>query len=224
MSIEKAFLDSLGLSFFEGQNPQLLLNYNKDPEQGPPSLGHLTACDYVEKSYITKELFDSYYKFTFVRNPWARLVSIYRYFEYHRYLKFEDFLVKIFPKLQQERSYFVMPQYDYIFCGKGNKKLDFVGKFENLKEDFKVIQKNMAFPVGSLEHINKRNLNYNWYSRWNLKFVARQLKKNPEYISRINLRQKAKSKYQDYYNSNTKAIVSEFYKKDIEYFNYQFEA
>ena len=222
MSIEKAFLDSLGIRFFHGQNPQLLLNYNKDPDQGPPSLAHLKATDYLEKHYISKELYQSYFKFSFVRNPWARMVSIYRYFEYHRFLNFEDFLLKVFPKIQEKRAYFVGPQYDYIYNDNGDLQVDFVGRFENLNADFAIVQNEVDFSVGKLQHINKKAHNHKWYNRWNLKFVAKQLKKNPEFFSKVSFKQLNDSHYTEYYNEHTLNLVSEIYRKDVECFNYKF--
>ena len=222
MSIEKAFLNSLGLSFHNGQNHSLLLSYNTDPSQGPPSLAHLAASDYVEKSYLTDELFNSYFKFTIVRNPWSRMVSIYKHFDYHRYMTFEKFLEFQLPVLQEKRGYFVMPQVRYIFDDNGNKLVDFIGKFETIQRDFECVRKNISTSVCSLEHINKSPIPHNWYSRWNLKFVGDKLWKSPKVLTHISLTSKQYSNYREYYSSHTKLKVEEIYREDIETFNYSF--
>jgi hypothetical protein len=126
MSIEDSFIRSLGLRFFKGQCPPLLLSYNQDQIIGPPSLAHLPPKDYVKKSYLSQELFDRYYKFSFVRNPWARTVSIYKYFQYHRILSFEDFMRYRFPELWKDRYDFVRPQVDFLYDENGQQLVDFI--------------------------------------------------------------------------------------------------
>ena len=76
-SIEHCFIRSLGLTW-ETRAP-LLLRYNDRPELGPPSLAHLKYSEYSEYKYITEEQIQTYFKFAFIRNPWSRLVSIYKY-------------------------------------------------------------------------------------------------------------------------------------------------
>ena len=76
-SMEHVFLNLLGLKW-ETRAP-LLLMYNNRPELGPPRLAHLKADEYVRFKYLTQEMFDKYYKFAFVRNPFDWLVSLYFY-------------------------------------------------------------------------------------------------------------------------------------------------
>ena len=85
-SIEHAFLDLHGLTWDE--RALLLLRQNKDPKAGPPRLAHLKASEYVSCGHITQELFDSYFKFSFVRNPWSRVVSITFHYFYRNYCSF----------------------------------------------------------------------------------------------------------------------------------------
>ena len=71
---------------------------------------------------------------------------------------------------------------------KGNIAVDFIGRFENIKEDFKKIT-------------DKLN-------------IKRTLKKTNT--------SKRKEDYRLYYDEETKAIVNEVYRKDIQLFNYEF--
>lgn len=222
MSIEKAFLESLGLRLHRGQNHSLILSYNSDPLQGPPSLAHLAAGDYCAKSYVSSEIFETYFKFSFVRNPWSRMVSIYKHFEFHRYMAFDRFVECQLPILQEIKTYFVMPQVNYIYDEKGRKLVDFVGKFENIEEDFEYVRNKIPQSLNNLAHINKSPGPHNWYSRWNLKFVGKELLKSPKMIPKISLKAKQYSNYRDYYSSKTKLKIEEIYAEDIETFDYTF--
>lgn len=72
-SIEQLFLKENNLTW-EGRSP-LLLKPNNDPAIGPERLAHLYANEYVKFNHISQADFDEFYKFSFVRNPFDRLVS-----------------------------------------------------------------------------------------------------------------------------------------------------
>lgn len=222
MSIEKAFATSLGLDFYKSQCPPLGLSFNVNREIGPLSLAHLPAKDYVPLSYLSEELFKNYFKFSFVRNPYDRMVSIYKYFGYHRILSFEGFLKYRLPKMWKERYDFLMPQVNYIYDEDGKLLVDFVGRFENLKEDFEEMRKNIDTPVNDLFHINKPPQKHNWYSRWNRRYIFKELKQRPYLIKHIYLFSPSDKKYYEYYTEETKKIVEGYYLQDIERFNYDF--
>ena len=222
MSIENSFLKSLGLKFYRGQCPSLLLVYNQDKSIGPPSLAHLTPFQYVDHSYLSKELFESYFKFSFVRNPWERIVSIYKYFKYHKMMTFEDFLKVIFPYLWKERYDFVRPQVDFLYDRNGNQIVDFIGRFESLKKDMDTVKTKLAHPLADLSHINKPPGAHNWYSRWTMRFIFKQLKKNPGLFKHLYLFSPVNKNYREYYTPVAQKIVESYYQEDIERFKYEF--
>ncbi len=215
-SIERVFLDLLDLKW-ETRAP-LLLRYNDRPELGPPSLAHLRADEYVRYKYLSKELFDEYFKFTFVRNPWDRTVSIYKYFNFNTRFEFKFFLENVLKQgLWQEKNWFVRPQSDFVCAEDGRILVDFIGRFENLQNDFYIVCKKIGLPPTEVPHSNNNVISSPRLSLRPKQFIeyARYHIKG-KYIPFF-------EKYQDYYDDESREMVEELYKKDIELFRYQFD-
>jgi hypothetical protein len=104
----------------------------------------------------SKEVFDSYYKFAFVRNPWALMVSYYHYIKandkHHRSQKinnldnFESYLYYEIKRNKINQSRFVTNRY-------GDVIVDFVGRFENLTEDFGKVCHHLGLDT-EIPHLN----------------------------------------------------------------------
>jgi len=132
---------------------------------------HRAAAD---RGYVKSKLSEEekrYYFFTFVRSPFSRLASLYlnkfcdqksisqNGFEYKKYLggifdrndSFERFLTKIsrIPDVLCDRHF--KPQ-TYLVKQEA-VKIDFIGKFESLSEDYTVLRER--FGLGELGVINK---------------------------------------------------------------------
>jgi len=100
------------------------------------------------KGIDTKSLF----KFAFVRHPYSRFVSAYQ--NLGKKQNVNEFIQagKIGELMDSERTMF-RPQVDWIM--EDDKLLvDFVGRYENLKEDWKYIQKKLKIKA-PLPHLNK---------------------------------------------------------------------
>ena len=95
--------------------------------------------------------------------------------------------------------------------GDDNGKLlvDFVGKFENLREDFKTVSRQLGFEDAALPHVNSSDKK----SRELRRKVRNFLHRNNE----GNLRQ-----YVDFYDAETREYVAELYRDDIRNFGYGF--
>lgn len=212
-SIESVFLERAGLSW--AQRDVMLLKRNSDPKKGPPRLAHLTALEYLEKGYLDKSSFNDLTKFTFVRNPWDRLVSEYRY-KQHKF-SFKDFIFKHLPKVNED-DYLnhnglyrhIMPQHLFIYNQQQELMVDFVGKFENLNNDFHIISEMICHQKLDLPHKNKT-------AEKSLKEILispfKQLKKSNSSSHKC---------YQDFYDKESQEYIAELYAKDIELFDYIF--
>lgn len=221
-SIESVFLRLSGLDW--ETRASLLLKPNLNKEEGPPRLAHLTAQEYLKYGYISKGLFDSYFKFSFVRNPWARLVSEYK-FSYSSKYDFKRFLFEHFPEPEDD-IYFksedhyrhVMPQYKFIYDSNGICLVDYIGRFENLQHDF-----NLICPKISISEIVLPDKNKSLPEGKFLRLMLAGLKRagiNPK--SLFSKREKKKIHYTEYYDDESEKFVAELYKKDIEMFSYEF--
>jgi len=99
-----------------------------------------------------------YFKFSFVRNPWAKILSHYLFFikgGFDHRNSFVDFVDYYCGRDHQgwKRNDF-LPQSDFLkFDGKIN--MDFIGRFENLKFDFYSILDKVGLKKMNLSHTNK---------------------------------------------------------------------
>jgi len=145
------------------------------------------------------------WSFTFVRNPWDRLVSTWaskventleHCFKKHPEYKMEmgmsfDAFIKSIDRISEPPEWWdahIRPQW-YSTCNwRGDVILDYIGRMENYDEDLRHIQKHMT-----LEPIRPKTLN--------------KTKRND---------------YRTYYNSITARIVAKIYERDIDLFKYSY--
>ena len=151
---------------------------------------------------------NKWFKFTTVRNPWARKLSTFSYIKkraeefkvvdmgYDNW--FREKALKIDSECENFKQYlrkYCNPnktrnrQLDWILENNGNNMLDFVGKVENLENDLKYAFKQIGLPEPKIVHNNKSD----------------------------------HAPYTDAYNEQWMIdVVRERYIDDINYFNYEF--
>jgi hypothetical protein len=217
ISIEHVFLGLLGLTW-ETRAP-LLLRHNDDPAKGPPRLAHLTASEYVSLGYLTQQQFDAYFKFSFVRNPWDRLVSEYKYRRYPVRMDFKTYLFRHLPAAGFSDLYtHIIPQSDFLFDGQGRLLVDFVGRYESLQEDFDEVCARIGIPPTPLPHANRSGEDRPRIRTLNgLKKLLRRWFWNLE-------RRHTFPHYTQYYDEESREFVARLYRRDIDAFGYSFDA
>lgn len=144
------------------------------------------------KYTVTPAQYDAYFKFTFVRNPWARVFSWYKAamrdedeqkrLGINGHISFEQALNRFAGKG------LIIPQMYWLKGFNNQVSLDYIGRFETLETDFEEICKRASIKGIHLPHKNKGT----------------------------------GEDYRNHYNESSKLIVSEIYKEEIELFNYTF--
>ena len=103
------------------------------------------------KSIVGDEAWKTYFKFTFIRNPWDKMVSSY-HFNHRKWVPegttFGEY-IQAWGNGQQITRF--PPQHsDYL-----DEEIDFIGRFENLNQDYNYILKQIGLPSQELNHLNQ---------------------------------------------------------------------
>lgn len=129
------------------------------------SLQHVSLEQLLELNLLTQYEVDHFFKFSFVRNPWDRAVSGYKWQK--RVLKkknsFREYLLlcnkhskinKDKKLINLENCHFV-PQSWYIFDKNDCLLVDFVGKYEQLQVDMNFVLDKLNIEIRELSNENK---------------------------------------------------------------------
>lgn len=154
---------------------------------------HYSIFHLIKYNYVPKKFIDEAFKFTFVRNPYDRLISLFFYLKKRegkltRGLSFKEFLYSLKKNITEVGLYNVKGnsqannQYKWI-----TTEIDFIGNYENLQQDFNTLCSILGIEEQELPI--KRKTNH--------------------------------KEYQYYYDDETKQLVDEIYNKDFEIFNYE---
>lgn len=145
------------------------------------------------RDFLTPEQYRSYFKFSFVRNPWARVHSWYKNVmqdPLHQEelgvppeCSFSEFVA------QYLDTWALRPQLYWLRDCRGNIPLDFIGRFERLQEDFARVSARLGLPDANLPHLIRSG--------------------GPS--------------YREVYDERSRAIVARRYAEEIALFGYRFE-
>jgi len=132
----------------------------------------------------------NYLKFAFVRNPYDWVVSWFFYrkrknnINNTRGIDFKNWLSDENSTAYNEKGLGLnVSQFDFI-QGSHDCKLDFIGRFENLQEDFNIICDKIKIPQQNLPHKNKsKHKHYTeYYDEETKSIVAEKYAKDIEYF------------------------------------------
>lgn len=119
-----------------------------------PDEKHLSASE--ARRLYGADAWDRYFTFTFVRNPWDRMVSLWKSRYYAQAPTLREFLVRYRPRPHEPSS----PRYADIL----DLNVDFVGRYERLQQDFDLVCDRIGIPRAVLPRVEVRE--HEHYSRY----------------------------------------------------------
>ena len=186
---KKYFLEILFMMWIE--NPKVACTSIKKSMFGERQNIHA----YVPSVRELSAEMNDYYKFTFVRNPYERLVSCFEdkciqhpgdpCWEGFRNLlevrNFNQFIIRIYLIPNEQAEAHFVRQYNLIYDKKGRCLVDFTGKVEHMNEEYKSIRER--FNLLPLSHSNRAAslTDRNWmdyYTPFTAWLVYRKYKKD----------------------------------------------
>lgn len=168
-------------------------------QQGPASFSHMDYLRLVEEGFVSSSYDQNAFKFTIVRNPYSRMVSLFAYYkkfgDLHQKTSFETFCSLLTTDAIDEIGLYnvngmsqCQPQSKWITNGKGELFPDYIGRFESLDDSFNFIAKKIGLKT-ALPNINATQ----------------------------------HSPYQKYYNDESAEIVYNYYRQDFDLLGYSKE-
>lgn len=150
------------------------------------------------ESFANKEDFDYKYSFAFVRNPFDRMVSAWKCpwvsaktrYDESEYKTFKHFILDFLPE-DSKKNYFrwshVMPFTDVrmkLFNKNLDQSISFIGRFENLQQDFNIVCDSIGIPHQTLPRKNKsKHKHYTeYYDNETRQTVEKKYAKDIEYF------------------------------------------
>ncbi len=156
---------------------------------------HMTAERCIR--YFGPEVWHHLFTFTLVRNPYDRMVSWWLYRKdvvrnIPRHTSFGDYIKE--QLVEKKKRTITHRAADYLLDKDGNILVNYVGKYETRERDLKTIR----------EKLNAKGIE--------IIFDNTHLYQTP----------RAMKSYRQYYDAETRSIVENFFREDIELFDYDF--
>lgn len=177
---------------------------------------HMVHKEVPKRKMLAKSDYEDYFIFTFVRNPFSRVLSAYKskilgskdinnsqvtngahrilnvFYgdEFYGGMTFEEYVMKLAKIPQEYMEEHFRPQHFTLFDNHGKPFYDFCGKLETINQDFDRLKKLVHIPFEDLPHFGNQSI-HKHYSR--------------------------------YYNERMVKIIEKKYAKDLALFDYRYE-
>jgi len=174
-----------------GESIETILMGRPNWEADDPKLKELSATDSINISddkhwplykWVDSPYYEDYFKFSFVRNPWAASVSFYHYRKKRDGFShtFKEWIKGVNPDFWKE---FLNPL-RYLRVN-GKIGVDFIGRFEHLDRDWAYVCGRLGLPNTPLPVVNKtsNSLHYSeYYDDFCIKYIAEKCAEEIEYF------------------------------------------
>lgn len=172
---------------------KLWIQPDKFKNQKIVTFGHISIPSLLSQGIMSAYYFNNSFKFAFVRNPWDRLVSLYYYFRSNRtYKKRYISTIKDFDFFCKNLHVPTIGFYnvkglsqcnnqaDWLLDKDGRLLVDFIGRFENLQEDYKKVCDIIGLKPIRLPHLKKtKRYHYSvYYNKETKQIIADRFKKD----------------------------------------------
>ncbi len=189
-----------------------LLGVDLDKAKGDPHRVWFPSPLPIER--LEPLLYPEFFRFAFVRNPWDRLVSCYRdkiknevpgytlftiragvanclarFGAFHPDMTFDAFVAAVASIPDSEADEHFRSQYTFLLNKRGEISADFVGRYERLSDDFRIVRERTGLPEIELPRLQAAP---------------------------------TAAKYLAFYTPETRELVAERFRRDIEMFGYEF--
>ena len=149
------------------------------------AIDHITASQC--KDWLSPEVFNQYFKFSFVRNPWDWQVSLYHFMlqdKHHRQHKLISKTKNFEEYLTWRVNKDIELQTDFLYDKSGTLLVDYIGRFETLQSDFNEICRRLNIQSTQLPITNRSHHQYykEYYNDRTRDMVANAFKKDIELL------------------------------------------
>lgn len=184
-------------------------------QTGKVCFGHMDYSLLVKEKYVSQSFDSSAYRFSWVRNPYDRAVSLWLDMTYRgkgkernkklfRSLGFAGFCEQILARPMGPIGLYCNQKnsmYSPMIRWLENVNLDFIGRVENIEEDFSALLVDIGLDPIPLPYLRVSRDGYDIITgKW-----RRSTYREP---------------WQNFYDKKSMTIVSEVYREDFERFNY----
>jgi hypothetical protein len=190
---------------------------------------HRAVTERILRENVTDKVFDTYFKFGFVRNPWERIVSNYSMFveierketkrdiehmfkRKQKQIRFGEFV----RKARRIKNHHWAQCYDFLpKDSSGEILLDYVGRMENFDNSIRYICDNIGVCLDDLV-VEKQAAEKS-------KIKSKKNLAEPSVKNVYHRNKSVHRDYKSYYTSELIDLVAEMYPDDIARFGYTFE-